>query len=291
MTMNGLAAFYKKNSDKLLNNKELYSKLEYFNGIYNTKHSSLEILNIHIEEAADTLNLLKNLDLKKKRLLEIGGGVGLTYGYLKKAGVDIYTLEPAKSGFSSYYETGKTILKILNIDSANYLPLKAEEADKLNLKFDVVYSNYVIEHLKNFPKIVPKLKKILKITGIMMHRTYNYLFPYEPHFRIPLLPFKPELTAKIIKFLETSDLWKNLYFVNPFILDRIARANKLEIIYQKDAFHQALRRMDRDAEFRKRHKRFLPIFTFLKLTGLLKLVEFFPPHLLTPIEFQLKHTY
>src|SRR3989344_8009713 len=107
---NDLKEFYDSNMNKLFSNKKLRNLVLNNKSIFNFEHSDDDfssfktIMDLHIEEAVLTLSLLDRYKLSKKiDLLEIGGGMGLVYAYLKKSGFNIYSIEPSQSGFDLYY--------------------------------------------------------------------------------------------------------------------------------------------------------------------------------------------
>ena len=57
-----------------------------------------------INEAINTIHLITEYINNEQRILEIGGGNGLVYAYLKFKNMDITSLEPSGAGHDSYYD-------------------------------------------------------------------------------------------------------------------------------------------------------------------------------------------
>lgn len=263
-------------SDKRLKHESGLSERKIFN----------EILNSYLDEARMTLSLISSQNLTKEdSLLEVGGGLGLVYVFLKKQGCDIYGIEPCDSGFDGYFTAAIQLCRIIGVDESHLQPFLAKDVTNLNKQFDVIFSNNVLEHIPELEESISSLRKVLKPSGIMVHNTVNYFIPYEPHFNILLFPFFPRCTEILKPGLKKSSLWNGLNFITTTKLKRICKINNLKIEFRKDALSRAFSRLETDPSFAKRQKYFIPIYTILKLTGLINLLNKIPSALTTPITF------
>jgi 2-polyprenyl-3-methyl-5-hydroxy-6-metoxy-1,4-benzoquinol methylase len=245
----------------------------------------VHIFDHYLEEANRIINLISLTGLdKKKKYLEIGGGLGLVYGYLKYCGYQIYSCEPSLSGFDNFFQTGQALLKIVGISSSDWKPYEALGVKQFNSQFDVIFSSNVVEHIKNLKETFLALKQALKPEGIMLHNTVNYFFPYEPHYKTLLLPFFPRLTEIIKPNLKKSPIWKDLNFINPFRICLIARQCKLVTEFIPNQLTATIKRFDSDPEFGKRH------FRLRKYLIILRLLAKLPTLLQTPLVFTLQHS-
>lgn len=286
-----LRKFYLTRFDQLFANINFRNKILSCNDILkvsNTIESEHEVFKkvfmTYVGEAELTLSLLAKQKLTKEHtLLEIGGGIGLVYGFLKSRGFCIYALEPSASGHDGYYETALEMFHTLGISSDHWYPFLAEECGKINEKFDIIFSNYVLEHIQNLEASFRAMKSVLKSNGVMIHHTVNYIIPYEPHFKIVLPPFFPRLASFFKPMFKESPLWNGLNFVTVGKLKGICQSCNLEIEFGNGIFLETMRRLDTDSQFANRHKYFLPIYRFLKWTHLLHLVDVMPIWLTTPI--------
>ena len=245
-----------------------------------------KILDNLLEEAELTLSLISSQHITKTdSVLEVGGGLGLVYGFLKRQGYDIWGIEPSDSGFGGYFQAALQLFKMLGIDGSHFHPLSAKEATKLDARFDVIFSNNVLEHIPELEESISDLQKVLNPNGVMIHNTVNYLIPYEPHFKILLFPFFPRCTEFFKPVLKESPLWKGLNFITTYKLKRVCIANNLTIRFDTDRLLRTFTRLDTDPEFAKRQKYFIPIYMFLKSTGLIKFLDKIPIACTTPITF------
>jgi 2-polyprenyl-3-methyl-5-hydroxy-6-metoxy-1,4-benzoquinol methylase len=243
----------------------------------------------YLEEAELTVSLIKNANITKKcTLLEIGGGLGFAYGFLKKLGFNIYAIEPSISGFSEHYKTALTMFNILKIDHSTWYPFTATECQKLGKQFDIIFSNNVLEHIPNLKATFLSLRYILKSDGVMIHNTVNYFIPYEPHFNILLVPFFPKFTTLLKPALKTSPLWRELNFITTKSLKSLCKICKLNITFRKGILLETFLRFGSNIEFAERQRYFFYAYLFLKWSNLIKILNFIPMSLTTPICMEIR---
>ncbi len=289
--INNITDFYLSYADQLYEDPVFRKQLLTYqflrrNDSQSDKEYFKKVLNSHLEEAALTLSLISDISFTKKdTLLEIGSGMGLVYGYLKKQGYDIYGIEPCDSGFDGYFTAAQHLFNIIGVDGSHCYPYVAKETEELNKKFNLIFSNNVLEHIPELEESISSLRKILKPGGAMVHNTVNYYIPYEPHFKMLLVPFFPRFTEYFKPSLKTSPLWNGLNFITTTKLKSICTANNLVIEFRKDRLLKTFMRLDEDEDFAKRQKYFLPVHKVLKLTGLLKFLDKIPSAMTTPITF------
>ena len=173
----------------------------------------------------------------------------------------------------------------MSIDSSGLHPLSADEVSQLNIKFDLIFSNNVLEHILKLKDCLYELKSVLKSNGKMIHNTVNYLIPYEPHFKIFLVPLMPRLTEIFYPRLKGYLLWRDLNFITTHKLKKICRLIKLKICFDRLALLRTLLRFETDQEFAARQKFFFNLYWILKKMKLLKILKMIPVSLTTPITF------
>jgi len=246
MKTESLTDFYLSYLDKLYANSIFKKKIlshqnQKYDSRLNEKELFTRILADYLEQAELTYSLIKNLNFSKKdALLEIGSGFGFTYGFLKKQGFDIYGLEPSDPSFEAYFDGAIEMFKIINIDKSNFYPISANKCEKLNKKFDIIFSNNVLEHIFELEETFSSLKNVLKPDGLMVHNTVNYFVPYEPHFEILLFPFFPRFTSFFKPSLKKSSLWNGLNFITTKKLKHICKSLDLVIKFKKDRLSKKL---------------------------------------------------
>ncbi|MBU1119103.1 class I SAM-dependent methyltransferase [Patescibacteria group bacterium] len=287
-----LTDFYLSYSNELYKNpifsKEILSHQEFLNtsNSLSGKETFEKILQHYLEEAELTLSLIQTLHYSKKDfMLEIGGGLGLVYGFLRKQGYTIYAIEPSDSGFGGYFNAARELFKIIDVDKSHFYPLLSEDCTKINERFDVLFSNNVLEHIPEFDKSFLAMKNVLKPGGVMIHNTANYFVPYEPHINIMLVPLFPKLTPFFAPRLKKSSLWNGLYFVTTRKLKKLCKSMDLTITFKRDSLQKTLHRLDTDPGFAERQKYFVALYSLLKRTRLVRILDNVPVALTTPITF------
>lgn len=241
----------------------------------------------YLDEANHTLELLQEFSFSRKEvILEMGGGLGLTYGFLKSQGYAIYAIEPSSLSYPGFYETANKIFSVAGIEPTTWYPYTASEVHRIPVKADFIYSHNVLEHIADLTETFTALKTVLAPNGIMVHTTTNYLIPFDPHFEIPLVPVFPRLTSLFFPFLRNSNIWKELNFVTPFSLQRAARKSGLKITFKKGVLLETLRRLEKEHEFATRHKRVAALYRRIK--KYLNILSLIPAQLNTPTTFFLE---
>ena len=109
------------------------------------------------------ITYFKNLDLKGKKILEFGCGLGPNIYYLNKLGLDIIGYDISNFALDFCRKKG---LKVTN----NFNILK---------QFDIIFSRHVLEHIKNPFNILIQINKKLKKGGSLI-----LILPYEKHKKV-----------------------------------------------------------------------------------------------------------
>jgi hypothetical protein len=128
----------------------------------------------------------------------------------------------------------------------------------------------------------------------------NYSFPYESHFRVPII-FNKLLTFNFFqKYIEkfeknesSNGLWASLNFVK--LRQVIKEVNNLDLLLtiNNQITRDLINRLATDSEFAKRQKLVGKLAMIVQKTGLLKLFDKYPMYLLQPymyLEIFLKPT-
>ncbi len=244
--------------------------------------SKLEILMI---EAEQTLLMIEPYLRPGTCILEIGGGIGLVYALLRTQGHDIVSLEPGGGGFRNRHTAGLHLLRVLRVDSGGWLKIGIEDFNSQNRQFDLIFSFFVLEHLSCLNRAFNVMAGALEQNGLMVHRCPNYDIPFEPHYNVLLVPFKPELTALIYPALNKKELWRNLCFTTTRGITKLCVRNGMRPLFRKGMMASAFERVLTDSLFARRKRGFVRLARFLCSTGMLKLVRRLPAVLDTPMEF------
>jgi SAM-dependent methyltransferase len=242
-------------------------------------------------EAKLGFRLVKDSLVAGQRVLEVGSGMGLLAGYLNSRGVDITALEPGLGGFSFSAALAKAVQKCPEFATLKRLDIPADcLSKKLHGEFDFIYSVNVLEHIPELEIALKGMAGVLAPNGKMVNTCPNYTVPYEPHFGIPLVPFFPRISPMFFPKCRGSELWGSLNFITSRWIKKICRRNGLKVSFEGGILYRTLLRLEEEPEFLKRQSNplILGIFRLLKITGLLKLTQFMPASLSTPMIYEIR---
>jgi len=224
----------------------------------------LPILGIYAGEArfgrryiADNLSCLP----LGARVLEVGAGSLLLSCQLAREGFIVTALEPLEQGFTHFARLRELILECadklgINLD---VLDQKAEDLESSGI-YDFVFSINVMEHVSNVEKVISNVARSLRQGGFFRFICPNYLFPYEPHFNIPIVISKA-ITEKIFfnKIFRSSKLpdpagtWQSLNWITVCQVNKIMQKfPEYSVSYNRSIFVSILERMSSDPEFASR---------------------------------------
>ena len=189
---------------------------------------------------------------------------------------------------------GRAILDLAPARKESWPAIRAEALDPaVHGRFDVIFSVNVLEHIPDLEGALRGMANVLAPGGTMVHFCPNYAIPYEPHFGIPLLPIKPDLTRHLFPttIARIPGLWGDLNFITAQRVARVARALSLSAAFDRGALSSQLRRLETDPQFRARHgtlaRALGGVIRTLRLPDLLAAV---PGQFVTPMIVRLTHT-
>lgn len=232
-------------------------------------------------------SLLSPLMLQGRSVLEVGAGLGLLGVWLKRQGISITLLEPGAGGFDHNRRLLDAVLEWLGASDMRILPIGAEALNpSQHGRFDVIYSINVLEHIPQVERALAAMLSVLAPDGIMRHMCPNYAVPYEPHYGIPLVPFKPSLTAVLVPSLAGEELWRSLSFVTHRRVVRFCREHQLQCRFDTGLLAKAFDRFDHDDVFSMRQGAAVRVgHRLLSAIRLRSLLAFVPPRWATPMAF------
>jgi 2-polyprenyl-3-methyl-5-hydroxy-6-metoxy-1,4-benzoquinol methylase len=231
-------------------------------------------------------NIYKYCDNLKagNKVLEIGCGSGILLSLLVENFKNLHFegIEPFNDGFSSL-EILNTIIKDTGISIEN----KSYEEFKTNSKYNLIFCVNVFEHLEDWPNFLIRVKNLLENNGKLIILCPNYGFPYESHFRIPII-FNKKTTQYIFrnyirnfeKLNNFDGLWKSLNFIKKKdvmnFVNKNIYLNNLKLKDDLNIIDFMILRILKDKEFRKRQI-FVGIFALVMYKlGIIKFLKFFP---------------
>ncbi|NGX56701.1 MAG: Ubiquinone biosynthesis O-methyltransferase [Candidatus Anoxychlamydiales bacterium] len=251
---------------------------------YENKNGDIKFLKAMKNEALFGFSEIEQFLKKSIKILEIGCGSGLLSAIIGNKDLNITSLEPIESGFS------KTEL-LLNSTQKFYsnkfnLVRKTIENFDTEEKFDLIFSINVFEHIQNWNLALLKSIDMLNKNGKLIILCPNYCFPYESHFRIPII-FNKKITSIIFskyinnyeKKYDSLGLWNSLNFIKITEIKKHL-PNNVTIDFDKSILIRMVNRLFNDKCFNERQK-FLGYFT--KLFSKMNLHNFYT---LLPMNFQ-----
>lgn len=240
-------------------------------------------------EAAQTVRMLAGVAVADgDRVIEIGAGLGLASAYLSSCGFDVVALEPAGIGFDEHASVARNVAELLG-SSHDVLEFGAESLRPEDQgRFGLIFSNNVLEHVESPVMALRALSSVLADDGVMIHSCPNYAIPFEPHFGLPLVPFRPFSTARLLPGrIRSSDVWRSLNFVTAREVREAARELGLQVHFRPGTFAASLERLDTDPEFRRRHRAIGRVAGLLRRTGVLRMMRRLPATWSTPMDFMM----
>lgn len=150
-----------------------------------------------------------NLDVRNLRYLDIGSGIGDYVIAARKLGIDAVGIEPDQIGVGSF-ETSLSIAKDRADDQSWFYDGVGESLPFDNESFDLITMNQVLEHVQDVDKVLEESFRVLKVGGVLLLNSPNYLSFYEPHYKVFWFPLFPRFLARIYLRLRG----RNVSFLN-----------------------------------------------------------------------------
>lgn len=210
-------------------------------------------------------------------VLEVGSGAAVLLSHLssKYKSFNFTGIEPLGDGFSTLSEFHKKLDKF-----EKKLYVSGYEEFKSDKKYDLIFSINVFEHLSCWKNFLSFVKTNLKDDGKCLILCPNYEFPYESHFKIPII-FNKSITEKffstyIKEFENRNDckgLWSSLNFVKWPKVAKECKKLGLDANFNPEISLELIDRLENDKEFRKRQYLISLFVKFFRKTGLLNLLR------------------
>ena len=130
-------------------------------------------------------------DLKKKRILDLGSGMGGFLVAMQKIGYDIQGIEPNPD----YCEITKLRGKRYDLE-ARVVNASGEKMPFFENSFDFIFCNDVLEHCKNPRQLLTEVYRTLK-TGDKAYVTVINRFGFkDPHYHLRFVNWLPRILAE-----------------------------------------------------------------------------------------------
>jgi SAM-dependent methyltransferase len=194
-------------------------------------------------------------------VLEVGAGSLLLSCQLIREGFEVTALEPIGDGFSHFDQMRQLVLVVAHSQDCcpKILDQPAEELDAIN-RFDYAFSVNVMEHVGDVACVLGAVGNSLAVGASYRFTCPNYIFPYEPHFNIPILVSK-KLTERVWRrkiFGSTTvpdpvGAWRSLNWINVVQVKRIIGGEDgFRVFFNRSMLASTLERIGLDTEFARR---------------------------------------
>lgn len=195
-------------------------------------------------------------------LLEVGGGTMLLSCHLAAEGFAVTAVEPTGEGFGEFEKLRAFILA--HAPAQPRIAACGIEDFVSDERFDFAFSINVMEHVGDWRLAITKVAAVLKVGAAYRFICPNYVFPYEPHFNIPII-YSKALTAKLFaKKIQSSTMddaagvWQSLNWICvPTLQHAVAKEPSLTLRFKRDTLVWMLERAVRDAAFAARRSRWM----------------------------------
>jgi 2-polyprenyl-3-methyl-5-hydroxy-6-metoxy-1,4-benzoquinol methylase len=229
--------------------------------------------------------LLANVPYQPGHLLEIGSGPGLVAALLHQQGADVTGLDPIQHGWDVFMAVRQTLTDHFSMPTI--MPICASELDPgQHGTFDTIFSVNVLEHMLPLHPNLDGVARVLAPSGLMAHTCPNYRVPYEPHYRVTLVPGRPAWTRYVARTSGRQPVWRSLNWITAGDIRRFARRNDLTVSFSNGEMTAALDRLRYDPAFARRQRG--PVVATLRALdaiGVARLLGRLPATWMTPMTF------
>lgn len=206
-----------------LKDKMLAYAFDVFGKIISPKYNIIDFTNVHfdrdkgkkmIEYGSSYLHIGR-----EHKILDAGCGGGLSVAGMNKFGYLAFGYEIDERVFliaQQLFRENNLDESVISLVLADYGRLPY--ADNT---FDIIFSNFVLEHVKDPVHYLSELRRILKNDGKLIVLCPNYLVPYETHYGLPFVPFSKSLSRKILLWAKRDQtMFLSFSFPTPKLLTK-----------------------------------------------------------------------
>lgn len=177
------------------------------------------------KETAQLISDIADQRLKKSGpidIIEIGSGIGgLAVAMARLGNHHVTGIEPEESAVKA---SSLRTQKYANIQ-AGFIRGYGEKIPLPDNSFDLAYTQSVLEHVADVPKVIAEAYRILRPGGVVYIETPNYLWPVEQHYKIFFPPLLPKPLAHFYLRLRKKNPngIKTINYVTPVNIRRYLR--------------------------------------------------------------------
>ena len=163
---------------------------EFFAGLSGYDPETTAKDQLDVDKALTRVEALRKLaPIEGKKLLEIGSGYGTNLAvFVKDFGIDGYGVEPDGEGLGRSYASSRELFAANGIDPNRIVAAVGEALPFADQTFDLIYSSYVLEHVRDPEKVLTEAVRVLKPGGMAVFELPNHLSYFEGHYFVPMPP-------------------------------------------------------------------------------------------------------
>lgn len=169
--------------------------------------------------------------LNPKKILEVGASTGLNSYALAQfyPDADVIGIEPEEQAVAvanSMKQVWPNFLPVFEAGYGEALPLD-------DASVDLIICHTVIEHVRDVPKVIAEMSRVLALGGVIHLEAPNYIWPYEPHLGVWCVPLFGKAFVRTCARLQGKgnmlDFLNHLQFVHPKMLENLFTRHGLAI--------------------------------------------------------------
>ncbi len=181
------------------------------------------------------------VDLRGKHILDVGCGFGDVMLSLLEAGAEQATgIDPDLTWLTVAAARGSRDSKRFRVNRA-----VGEQLPFRDNSFDLVCSNFVVEHVDDLELVVGEMIRVLKPGGLCLINCPNYLWPMEPHYHLPWAPYTPKwIGQQLLRWLGRDPHYfvHHIHYLTPF--DVLKALRQAGVTHTTNLLHATLTRPD-----------------------------------------------
>jgi SAM-dependent methyltransferase len=199
------------------------------------------------------------------RVLEVGAGPCIALEAIASARPDLFVqgIEPLGAGFAHF----DRFIDDLRVAAPNFRLFRGGYEDfNGDAQWDFIFLVNVFEHLPDWKHFLDFVATRISIDGTCLILCPNYGFPYESHFRVPIVGGKSGtrlIHANYIRNFETRNdldgLYASLNFVRLRKVRRETRKRNLKLTVDPSIINEMIDRLDDDPAFAQRQRGLAPM--------------------------------
>ncbi len=253
------------NNEKIHIEQDWFDKNPWFEEKIIEANVNIDFFSSMKNEALFGLAEIKNLISKQDKCLDVGAGTCLLSMILASNGIEIDALEPKGTAYSDDWENVLKLVEEQNLEKMTTIREKIETFSTKK-KYNFIYSINAFEHVSDWRKGLLKVYDMLEDNGTCLILVPNYQFPYESHFKLPIILDKKTTEdiyrKKIAKYELDNDyanLWESLNFIKASQVEAFLKRNNISFFFDRSIFSRMLTRMKTDKELQKRQRVVAPL--------------------------------